>query len=126
MFVYQKLSQFVVEFYDGERLDKYGRSRRRSVVNKTRDLSLTFAFYGNNVSVAAHRNDIVLKVFRVSAADISVEFLLYLVVGTADSASYLSEFSGCAVVKFGFVHYRFGYPSFGFRVGKHIGSVFLY
>ena len=76
-------------------------------MNKSADLISVFAFNGQNVSVAAHGNNVFLKILIVSVPYKRKEFLSYLLVKSFYVFSECGEFFGRVIAHRIFAEYFF-------------------
>ena len=96
--------QGVVQLHYRHRLDVQRLPRSRLVVNEPRNGASAFRFHRYHVSVAAHRDDIVLQIFGIRRRSyIRIQLGLDCFASFADTHTYLPKILGRPVV-----HFRFG------------------
>ena len=71
--VQHERTQFVVHFQHFLGFDEHRRAALRAVVDKPADTALIFRLDGNDVSVSAHRDDALLQIFALFAAEIALQ-----------------------------------------------------
>ena len=70
--------------------------------------ALELRLNGDNVSVAAHRDDVVLQIFLVLAlCDVTLQFKFDVFVGAPDFDADLTKRGACVVAHFGVGNYAF-------------------
>ena len=100
--------QFVIKFDNGKRLNKKRLPGRRLIVHKPLHRALELRFNGDNVSVAAHRDDVVLQIFLILAlCDVTLQFKFDVFVGAPDFDADLTKRGACVVAHFGVGNYAF-------------------